>query len=115
MEGRVKLQPRTQTRIEVSTEKKGTIMVEPYHPIYNKQLCLSETGIADVKSGQPFYILVANFGQQVIDLLQHKVVVYASKHQETILESYITYMKMSGTIPDDVHTKFRTSTPEISH
>lgn len=50
-----------QTRVEVSAAKEETIAVEPYHIFYNNHLFLDLTWITDVKSGQPFYIPVANF------------------------------------------------------
>lgn len=41
-------------------------------------------GIADVKSSQPFNILVADFGVQAMEVLPHQVVEYTSQYQETI-------------------------------
>lgn len=60
--GRVKLQLGKQTWVEVSMEKEGTVMIYPYHHLYNNLLCFAGTWIVDVKQGQTFHILIANFG-----------------------------------------------------
>lgn len=92
--------------VEVFTKKERTIMVELYHPLHNNHLCLSDTGITNLKSDEPFDILVSNFGEHAIDFLPHQVVAYASGYSDTLVESEISYAEMFCIIPNDVETKF---------
>lgn len=41
-------------------------MVEPYHALNKNHLCTSGTGIAYVKTDEPFHILIAHFGEHDI-------------------------------------------------
>lgn len=58
-------------------------MVEPRHPVYKDFLCLSLTGVADVRPGQRFHILITNFGEYESDVLPHNMVPYASQNSAT--------------------------------
>lgn len=39
--------------------KPETILVDPYHLLYTKYMCIAGVGVADVKANEPFQILVA--------------------------------------------------------
>lgn len=105
MTGCVKLQPGNQKWVEISTAKGETIVVEPYNSLYDDLLCLTGKGIADVKSGQSFDIIVPDFGEQAIYFRPQQVVAYSSQHPKTIVESDITYAEVFGITVDDVDTK----------
>ena len=102
-----RLQPASQTWVEVVTQREGTILVEPNEQLYNSSMCLTGTGIADVTAGKPFHVLVANFGERPIDLRPQQVVAMAGSHPEKLVESDISHSEMLGIIPDNVDTKFR--------
>lgn len=104
---RIRLKLCNQTWFEASTQKEGTIMVEQYNQLYDDLLWLAGTWIEDLKQAQPLHILFVNFSNYEMDLLSHQVASYASKHQETIIESDIKHAEMLGRIPEDVYTIFR--------
>lgn len=72
MTGCVKMQLGNQTCVELSAEKKGKIMVEGYHPLYDRLLRLKGGQIADFKPNQPFHILFSIFGGTKAIYLQIK-------------------------------------------
>ena len=96
----VKLQPDTQTWVEVVTKRQGLILVEPVERLYNDKTCLNAAGVADVWSEEPFKLLVANFGPTSVDLKQNQVVSMAKTHLENLFESHISHAEMLGLIPD---------------
>ena len=98
---RVKLQPDTQTWVEVVTKRQGLILVEPVERLYNDRTCLTAAGVADVRSNEPFKLLVANFGPKAVDLKPNQVVAMAETHPENLVESHISHAEMLGLIPDD--------------
>lgn len=83
------LRPETQTWIEVTNKLEGTIFVDPCQLSYPNNMCVSSSGVADVRSDQQFKILVANFNYRKVDLLPHQVVATKSAHTETLVESYL--------------------------
>lgn len=93
------LQSGTQTWVEVTTGREGTIIVEPYDPLYTNHLFRADTGIADGHRDEPFHILLDNFIDHKIALLPQQVVAYSSEHHETLTESHIS----DGEILDIMH------------
>jgi len=104
---RTRLHPGMQTWVEVTTDREGTIMIEPNDQLYHNLLCRAGTGIMDVKRDQPFHILVANFAEHPIDILPRQVVAYTSDHPETLTKSHISHGEMLGVISANDDAKFR--------
>lgn len=56
-----RLKQETHIWIEVTRKRQGSILVDPYQPLYTNKMCIAGSGVADVQSDRPFRILVANF------------------------------------------------------
>ena len=56
-----RLPPGSQTFVTVRTQRGRMITVEPQQQLYEKLGCRTASGVANVRPGQPFRILIANF------------------------------------------------------
>lgn len=103
---RVRLKLEIRTCIEVTTKRRGMILMDPYQQLYTNTIRIVCSSIADVRSDKkPFGILVANFGDLTVDLLPHQEVSTAFMHQETFVESHPLHAELFGLIPRYMYTK----------
>lgn len=93
--------------LKLSPNWKGTILVDHYQPLYTNTMGITSSAVVDVRSNQPFWILVANFIDQTIDLLPHQVVAAALSNQKTLVESQLSHAEVFGLMPHDMNFKFR--------
>lgn len=68
---------------------------------------ISRSTAADVRSYQPFRVLVANIRNRTIDLLQYQVAATVSAHPEALVESQLLHAEVFGSIIYDREAKFR--------
>ena len=101
----IKLPPETQSWIEVTCEKHGIIQVEPLEKLFTNQLCMVGNGIAQVKPGIPFKVLIANMGRESITLLKGQKIAAAEAHPTTIIESDVMLAEMLGCTREDAGAK----------
>lgn len=63
--------------------------------------------MAKVESNKPFRILIADFSDHPVDLLQQQVVASTSINPDNLLKSQFSHAEILGLIPDDRYTKIR--------
>ena len=83
----VTLQPGTNTWVEVTTNTRGLVQIEPARRLFNTHMCLAGHEIAQVERNKPFRILVANFGKVARKLLPGQGIAQANSHPTRIYES----------------------------
>lgn len=76
-------------------------------PFYINFRYIAGTGVAYVKAGKPFRILVASFGNIRVTLLPHQVVATSFEHPEPLVEYSISHAEVFGLIADNSDTKYR--------
>lgn len=83
-------------RLQRATQKKrgGRNLVDPYTALYTNSMCLAGIGVENVEHDQPFRILIANFGDNLINLVQHQVVSTASINPEKLVEYHMYHAVM---------------------
>lgn len=103
---RVRLKQETQTWVEMSTLQKGMVLLNSYTPLYTNAMCLAVTGVANLQPDQHFQILIANFGDKLIGLLPHQVVVTASHRFEKLVKSHSSHAEVFSPILNNRDAKF---------
>ena len=101
------LQPGTNTWVEVTTNTRGLVQIEPARRLFNTHMCLAGHGIAQVERNKPFRILVANFGKVARKLLPGQGIAQANSHPTRIYESDITHAELLGIIEEDSAQMYR--------
>ena len=100
-------QPGTNTWVEVTTNTRGVVQIEPARRLFNTHMCLAGHGIAQVERYKPFQILVANFGKVARKLLPGQGISQANFHATRIYESDITHVDLIGIIDKDSSQMYR--------
>ena len=88
---RVKLQPYTQTWVEVSTKRQVLILVEMLERLYNDNTSFTVACFADVCPEGPLKLLVENFGPKIVKLKSKQVLAMMETHPENLFESHISH------------------------
>ena len=94
-----RLEPGTQTVVEVTCERQGDIVVRPAERLYETRQCLTANGVATVQPGVPFKVLVANFSSKVQYLNQGQLIAHADSHPDFTVDSCFTISDVLGDPP----------------
>ncbi len=97
----VTLQPGAQTAVEVQTDARGLVLIEPSPRLFRFQSCMASNGIAQVKPRTPFKILVANFGNTPVMVNAGQSIATVETHPSTIVESDISHAEVLGLVDND--------------
>lgn len=91
----------SQTFVTVTYEQACVILVEPSRKVFNRHVCLADTGVNQVTPGQQFNILVANFKKTPKRLLSNQFVAIASKHPTQLVESCYSHREIFGVVDEE--------------
>ena len=64
----------TQAMVRVATPVGGLCFLQNHPKTAHKNLCLMAQGVMDLFPGEPFTVLVSNFGNRAVHVTKHTVV-----------------------------------------
>lgn len=104
--GKNTMQPGSYSRVEATRTETGYIMVSQGDELFHKFKRLIGSGIANIEPATYLPAIVVNFTDQVIDLLQHQFVSFATKQSATMYKSDVTHGELLWLI-NEKDAKFR--------
>lgn len=90
------LKPETQSFVTVKTYQHGLIAVEPNRKLFDSNMYLVGTGVAQVTPNTDFRILVANMGIYPKTLTVVQTISVTTEHPTAMMEAPITHGKALG-------------------
>lgn len=94
-------QPDSQNQVQVKTKRKVLIPATPIPQSYEKHLCLEGSGIQQMKSEEPFCILIADFGKESKTFLPNQAIAIADMDPTALMESDVTHEELLGTMEEE--------------
>ena len=95
----VELQPGTQTFVEVTTERHGTMVLQPIESLFAKSSVVATNGVVQVEPNQVFRILVANFGDYPYRLSKNQIIGTLLPHPTAVIPSSVMLSDILGVTP----------------
>jgi len=95
------LKPNSHNWVEVTTQSRGLVHIEPTGKLYTTHFCLTGNGVAQVTPKKKFGIFIANFGDRPRRLLKGHHVANANDPPPWMAESTWTHGEMLGIVTDD--------------
>ena len=77
--------PRSETHVTATVSASGRFMLEPADKMYNKYNVALATGMADVKTNEPFRVRLANFTKHPVILRKNHVLGIVTRAPSTLL------------------------------
>ena len=91
--------------MKVISERQGLVLIEPDKSLFAKQNCAAATFVHQIEELQPFGILVANFGNQPLQLLSNQTIARVDDHPTNLTESHISHSELLGLTEENTHYK----------
>ena len=95
------LQPGTQTWVTVYTAHGGLMIVQPCDRLYYSGLILATNGLVEAEPGQPFRIIIANFGVNPYRLAKGQVVANVLPHPSALIPTEVMMSELLGIEAED--------------
>ena len=97
----VVLEPAMQTSFSVTTQRHGTMIVQPSDELYAKHSVVATNGIVHVEPNIPFRILVANFGTTPKRLVKNQVLGELLPHPTLVVPTHVKFAEVLGLVNSD--------------
>ena len=104
----VVIQPRTQTWVNVISERQGLVLIERDKGLFAKHNCPAATGVHQIEEGKPFGIQVGNFCNNLFQLLLNQTIARVENHPPNLAESHISHGELLGLTEENTHYKSAT-------